>query len=243
MKLRLPNPGDSKRKFFTRDTVKELIGTNSSPGMNTPGGNLVQDAGLVYGKVAGDAVTDEIAAFTPFVFNGGTPISIGSDNLHLGNALCTGVAHTETGSDTTLWNPTWGIALEYISKSQVGRVQTSGWGWMQTTGMIGTEGNSLEIFNRKLFRCWGGSAKILHQSNGWALVKLGSADMKWVGKTSGSGIALNATGNVTFYEPSGNTFISTSIVLPCITHPSAIVGEKWVEVSIMNGRRVAQEIC
>lgn len=243
MSRRIPNPGESKSKFITREFVKQVLPPIPSPGMNVPGGRDIQEADTVLGVVAGGSVTTTIEPYSPFVFNTSSPVTPGSDNLHLSSATCAGVAHTETAHDSNLWNPTWGVALDFITTTQPGRVQIAGWAWMKTTGAIGSTGNSYEIFNRKLFRVWGGSARFYYQSGDWALVRLGTPTMKWLGRTSVSGIALNSVGDVTFYEPNGYTFNPTSIILGCATYPSAIIGQKWVEVSIMSGTRVAQEIC
>lgn len=243
MSRRIPNPGESKSKFITREFVKQVLPPIPTPGMNVPGGRDIQEADTVLGVLGAGATITEIEPYRPFVFSYNSPILPSTDNLHLSSAVCTGYAHNETSSDVTLWDCNWGIALDYIRVGQPGRIQVSGWAWLKTTGAILHGGVTYDIFNRKLFQLHGGSAKVYYTSGEWALVKLGTRNMKWVGRSTVSGVSLSTGGTVFLYEPSGNTFVPTTIDVGCVAFPSAIVGQKWVEVSFMGGSRVAQEIC
>ncbi len=68
---------------------------------------------------------------------------------------------------------------------------------------------------------------------------------KMFGRTTSSGIALTAPGNVNIFKPTttGWAVSSPLEVVPCWTWPTAITGEKNVEVTIVDGRFVATELC
>ena len=68
---------------------------------------------------------------------------------------------------------------------------------------------------------------------------------KMFGRTTSSGIALTAPGDVTLFKPTSTGWVvsSPAEVVPCWTWPTAISGEKNVEVTIVDGRFVATELC
>ena len=68
---------------------------------------------------------------------------------------------------------------------------------------------------------------------------------KMFGRTTSSGISLTAPGDVNIWRPTttGWAVSSPLEVIPCWTWPTAITGEKNVEVTIVDGRFVATELC
>lgn len=68
---------------------------------------------------------------------------------------------------------------------------------------------------------------------------------KMFGRTTSSGINLTSPGDVNIWRPTttGWAVSSPLEVIPCWTWPTAITGEKNVEVTIVDGRFVATELC
>ena len=68
---------------------------------------------------------------------------------------------------------------------------------------------------------------------------------KMFGRTTVLGISLTAPGDVTIFTPTSTGWEASSPVqtIPCWTWPTAISGEKNVEVTIVDGRFVATELC
>ena len=68
---------------------------------------------------------------------------------------------------------------------------------------------------------------------------------KMFGRTTSSGIALTAPGDVTIFRPTttGWAVSSPAEVVPCWAWPTAISGEKNVDVEIVDGRFIATERC
>lgn len=249
MKLRLPNPGDSKRKFFTRDTVKELIGTNSSPGMNTPGGNLVQDSDIVYGLVSPLATTDTVEPFRPVILGYGPVMTADGNNEHLASSTVYCSTHNDTTADLGKFpGCVWGVAQEFITKTQAGRIRIAGQTWFNTNSLANftvLNGTSFDVFNQKVWQIFGGRGQMLNQlSNGWAIISLQNRNMTWFGRSRAGGVSLTTGGTVDLYEPTvTNSFSLTTVSVGCVTWPSAIVGQKFVEVSLKAGVFTAQEVC
>jgi hypothetical protein len=69
--------------------------------------------------------------------------------------------------------------------------------------------------------------------------------MKMFGRTTTSGIGLTAPSDVTVFTPTSTGWAASSPTqtIQCWTWPTAITGEKNVEVTIVDGRFVATELC
>jgi len=239
-----PNPGAPRKDFFNKkfydDMTRAPVHSMNAPRATTNSSNVIISA-----QLEADATIDTIEPYRPVVLGVGNFITPSSDNQHLQIDTFECYAHTEDRTPTK-FNPTWGIALDFITKSSPGRVQLTGGCWLNTTGeVLVPNGNSFDIFNSKLWRCYGGKAEIVSgpPTANWCYVNLSRSTTTWIGKTTSDGISLNETGIVTIYEYSEDTFIETEIEKECITVVRAITGSKFVEVSIKLGMLTALEIC
>jgi hypothetical protein len=240
-----PNPGSPRKDFFNKKFYDEQTRapTNSinAPRATTNSSNVIIEAML-----NDDSVADTIEPYSPVVLGVGNFITPSSDLQHLQIDTFKCYRHTEN-KPITKFNPTWGIALDFITKSSPGKVQLTGGCWLKTTGeVVIPGGNSFDIFNSKLWRCYGGKAEIIGANpvDSWSYVNLSRSTMTWLGKTTPSGISLSAAGIVNLYEFTNSPlFTLTSIQVGCLTSVSPIVGEVNVEVTIKAGTLYAAEIC
>lgn len=239
-----PNPGAPRKDFFNKKFYDEQ--TRVIPkGMNAPRATTNRSNVIINAQLEADATIDTIEPYRPVVLGVGNFITPSSDIQHLQIDTFECYAHTEDRTPTK-FNPTWGIALDFITKSSPGRVQLTGGCWLNTTGeVVIPNGNGFDIFNSKLWRCYGGKAEIVGglPTASWCYVNLSRSTMNWIGKTKSEGIVLNETGLVTIYEFSEDNFIATDIEKECITIIRSITGSKFVEVSIRSGMLTALEIC
>lgn len=239
-----PNPGAPRKDFFNKkfydEQTRAPVHKINAPRATTNSANVIITA-----QLEADATIDTIEPYRPVVLGVGNLITPSSDNQHLNIDTFECYAHTEDRPPTK-FNPTWGIALDFITKSSPGRVQLTGGCWLNTAGeVIITNGNSFDIFNSKLWRCFGGKAEIISGPPvaDWCYVNLSRSTMNWIGKTSSLGMGIATPTDVELYESNLSSFAATGIMANCITLVTPIVGEKFVEVSIKSGRLVAMEIC
>lgn len=242
-----PNPGAPRKDFFNKKFYDDQTRVIPQP-VNSPTPRYIDPNGtIVTGIIASDATNASVDPYKPVVLGIGNVITPSSDLQHLQTAAFPCVTHDDPSSLFNRFNPNWGISLDFITKSTPGRVLISGGGWLNTTGIITLAGNSIDIFNRKLWFCHGGKAEVMSAMvNNWAYVVLGRSTMTWLGRTTVSGISLTAAGNVTLYERkiSGTPLYElTTISVSCLTSVSPIVGEVDVEVTIKAGNLYASELC
>ena len=239
-----PNPGAPRKDFFNKKFYDEQ--TRVIPkGMNAPRATTTRSNVIINAQLEADATIDTIEPYRPVVLGVGNFITPSSDIQHLQIDTFECYAHTEDRTPTK-FNPTWGIALDFITKSSPGRVQLTGGCWLNTTGeVVIPNGNGFDIFNSKLWRCYGGKAEIVGglPTASWCYVNLSRSTMNWIGMTSSLGMEVEVATDVELYEYHDDSFIGTGIMKSCITLVSDIVGEKFVEISIRSGMLVAMEIC
>ncbi len=239
-----PNPGAPKKDFFNKKFYDEMtrapVHKMNAPRATTNSSNVIIEAML-----PDDSSVDTIEPYRPVVLGVGNFITPSSDLQHLNIDTFKCMIHTEDDIFTK-FNPTWGISLDFITKSSPGRVQLTGGCWLNTTDQIIIPGgNSFDIFNSKLWRCYGGKAEIVSANpiNNWCYVNLSRSTMSWIGETDEL-IQVGETGAVTIFEYTLETgYTPTDIVKLCTTPESDIEANSPVEISIKSGMLCALEIC
>jgi hypothetical protein len=238
-----PNPGSPRKDFFNKKFYDEQTRAVTHP-VNAPRATLNPGNVIIEAMLPEDSTIESISPYRPVVLGVGNFITPGSDLLHLSSTAFKCYAHTENNSYTK-FNPTWGISLDFITKSSPGKVQLTGGCWLQTSDQVEIpSGDSFDVFNSKLWRCYGGKADIVADSDTqWYYVSLTKSTMTWIGKTTSDGLTPGTPGLVNIYEYHDDGYRSTGITKTCITVVSPIVGIKDVEVSIKGGMLLALEIC
>ena len=239
-----PNPGAPRKDFFNKKFYDEQTRAPVHP-MNAPRATVNTGNVIIEAMLPEDSDADSIEPYRPVVLGVGNFITPSSDLQHLQIDTFKCYAHTED-KPITKFNPTWGIALDFITKSSPGKVQLTGGCWLKTTGeVVIPGGNSFDIFNSKLWRCYGGKAEIAGSTSvdSWSYVHLARSTMNWIGKTRSGGLSPGIPGLVDIWEYHENNFRATTISKNCLTLVSNIVGVKFVEVSVRSGMLVAMEIC
>lgn len=238
-----PNPGAPRKDFFNKKFYDEQTRAPVHK-MNAPRATLNSSNVIIEAMLNDDSVAETIEPYSPVVLGVGNFITPSSDLQHLQIDTVKCYAHTEN-KPITKFSPTWGIALDFITKTSPGKVQLTGGCWLNTTGeVVIPNGNSFDIFNSKLWRCFGGSQIIGGLSNNWAYINLSKSTTTWLGRTTTSGIPLLSAGLVRLYEYTNSPIYTlTTIQVSCVTSVSPIVGEVDVEVTIKSGALHATEIC
>ena len=239
-----PNPGAPRKDFFNKKFYDEQTRAPVHQ-VNAPKATLNSSNVIIEAMLNDDSVAETIEPYNPVVLGVGNFITPSSDLQHLQIDTVKCYAHTED-KPITKFNPTWGIALDFITKTSPGKVQLTGGCWLKTTGEIVIPGgNSFDIFNSKLWRCYGGKADIVGDTPtaSWSYVSLTKSTMTWIGKTKSVGLTPGTPGTVDVYEYHANSYRSTGIEKTVITYVSPIVGIKDIEISIAGGMLLALEIC
>lgn len=239
-----PNPGAPRKDFFNKKFYDEMtrapVHSMNAPRATTNNSNVIIEAMLPE-----DSEADMIEPYSPVVLGVGNFITPSNDLQHLQIDTFKCYAHTED-QPITKFNPTWGIALNFITKSSPGKVQLTGGCWLKTTGeVVIPGGNSFDVFNSKLYRCYGGKAEIIGDTPtaSWSYINLSRSTTTWIGETNEI-ITVGSTGNVTIFEYiPGVGYEPTDIIKACATVESDIDALSPVEITIKNGMLCAMEIC
>ena len=241
-----PNPGSPRKDFFNKKFYDEATRATVHK-MNAPRATLNSSNVIIEAMLNDDSVAETIEPYNPVVLGVGNFITPSSDLQHLQIDTVKCYTHTEN-KPITKFNPTWGIALDFITKTSPGKVQLTGGCWLNTTGEIVIPGgNSFDIFNSSLYRCYGGKADIVGDTPtaSWSYVSLTKSTMGWIGETNVT-INVGYTGSVTIfrYDPTpGVGYVPTDIIKSCTTVESDIEAFSPVEITIKNGMLCAMEIC
>ena len=239
-----PNPGAPRKDFFNKKFYDEMTRAPVHK-MNAPRATTNSSNVIINAQLEADATIDTIEPYRPVVLGVGNFITPSSDIQHLQIDTFECYAHTEDKTPTK-FNPTWGIALDFITKSSPGRVQLTGGCWLNTSGeVVIPNGNGFDIFNSKLWRCYGGKAEIVGglPTASWCYVNLSRSTMNWIGETEEI-ILAGQTGLVTIFEyEEGEGYIPTDISKLCTTPESDIEANSPVEITIKGGMLCAMEIC
>jgi|LakMenE18May11ns_1017448.scaffolds.fasta_scaffold9959082_10 hypothetical protein len=239
-----PYPGAPRKDFFNKKFYDEQTRAPTHS-INAPRATTNSSNVIIEAMLNDDSVADTIEPYSPVVLGVGNFITPSSDLQHLQIDTFKCYTHTED-KPITKFNPTWGIALDFITKSSPGKVQLTGGCWLKTTGeVIIPGGNSFDIFNSKLWRCYGGKADIIGDTPtaSWSYVSLTKSSMTWIGKTQSAGLNPGTPGTVDIYEYHNDAYRSTGITKTCITIVTPIVGIKDIEITIKGGMLLALEIC
>lgn len=241
-----PNPGDRRKDFFNKRFYDEQTVAEPLKMPEPKASKLELPPDTVEGIISGSAEITEIGPYKPAMLGFAPVFTPGASDSHLSSHPVYCMAYNdEYYNDVPNLFPIWGITQDFITTTKPGKIKLSGPTWFDDTGLTALEGggNSYDIFNKKLWKTFGGRAEILSQNSPWALVNLRSCNVVYMGRTSPSGIPLGAAGNVTLYERTDYSFVATSLTISAIAWPSAIVGQQFVEVACRGGRLVAMELC
>jgi hypothetical protein len=157
------------------------------------------DYSYVYARIPASATIDTIKPFEAAFFNGPDPVTPeATDNIHLTQRIASCLRYNETADSYRQW----GIALDTITKDDVGRVLVSGVSWLDTTSVSSLDSNAthFDLINGVLVGGYNGRATILQTpTQPHCLVDLGAAinDAAIGLTTSTIAAATYATGEVT----------------------------------------------
>ncbi len=157
------------------------------------------DYSYVYARIPASATIDTIKPFEAVFFNGPDPVTPeATNNIHLTQRIASCLRYNETAATYRLW----GIALDTITKTDVGRVLVSGVSWLDTTSVSPLESTAthFDLIDGELVSGYDGRATILQApTQPHCLVEIGPPSRQSViGVTSSSvPAATYAAGEIT----------------------------------------------
>lgn len=132
------------------------------------------DYSYVYARIPTSATIATIKPFEAVFFNGPDPVTPeATNNIHLTQRIASCLRYNET-ADTYRQ---WGISLDTITKTDVGRVLMSGVSWLDTTslGSLDSDATHFDLIDGALVCGYNGRATILQApTQPHCLVELGT---------------------------------------------------------------------
>lgn len=248
--MRSVNPGVGRNQVLTRQFLNEQLKTTPK-GMNI---GAIKDYQVgeeisVKGIIAGHSTVDEIKPYEVAVIY----TTAFSDSTQLEEQRKTPVSILPASMGGTY--PTWGIAQDYITKTQAGRILLVGHTWLRTSEDYEMDffpiGNGIDIIDGVVRKVAFGRGTLYSGYRDYSPrvpIILGGppVPMDYLGVVTG-GLPMNTSKDVNICVPSlsdPSGLVVSDKTIKCHTWPTPITNDPaTVEIKYINGSYYAMEIC
>lgn len=241
--VRRPNPGESKSAYFNRDFVNSLI----KPESRLPPGNSVS---MVEGyhyidTMLGDDATVDVKPYEIVKFHGSPFIPCNTDATKIEIVTAKGYHFSEANK----YSLNWGIAQDFITKTQSAKVLLSGVSWVNTETLTLPTANPfhqyIELFDDTPLFCLNGRGTIINEpQTPYSICHLSQRIQPLLGKTTSSGLIAGTPGTAYLKEATTLYGLTTGTrQIPCWTDIGDIAPNTDIHLIPTNGIWYAISIC
>lgn len=194
---------------------------------------------FVYARIPEAASVATIAPFQAVYFDGPDPVAPnGTTNAHLGQRIANCFHFTEAANTFKQW----GIALDTITKTDVGRVLVAGVSWLDTSTIspLVSDATHINLIDQELVCGYNGRATILQDpTQPHCLVELAERRSVLLGKTKTAGLNPDVVGEVFYVAQSATGWAVTTITLPAWPVKTRIPKDRLVVLLPVEGKYIA----
>lgn len=245
--MRIPNPGEKKKDYLNRELFKEILKPKHTS-INVLGTSRATSQIEVLGILNDDASPDTVAPYEIFKFDETMspfdPVESDTTFSHLRSPVIGGYRFSQSGKR----HLGWGVALDFITKTNPGRVLVAGATWINTESIdlasVPNYVTHLELLNNVLTPGFCGRARAVHGINKpHTLVILGEYCPTKRGKTDGA-LSVNTVGDVFVYDLTASGYSLTARKEKAITDVSDIpANTEILLIPAEGGRQYAVKLC
>ena len=204
----LPNKGDSKLGYIDINLVRHLTRKDRATTPEKPR-FLGENYNVVLGQLAAESGVSSVAPYEPVLIKGTSWVEANNDNTHLSSKTVKCYGFTENYIPHT-----WGIAQEFITQTQPGRVLLSGVSWLNTTSIttLPEDTTHIHLSEGALFVGQAGRAIVLNKAmKPHTLVYLADSSPSMIGRALEDILPNGSLYDVRLYKATTNNPTESSV--------------------------------